>query len=95
MRNRLRWCLFILALGVLLAGCSRDPNVRKQKYYESGIRYFAEQKYREATIQLLNALALVIRGALILFEQSLFLLDLFVQPTSYHDKQELPYLMQE
>src|ERR1700730_13299494 len=36
---------------VLFTGCSRDPNVRKQKYLESGDRYFAKAKYREAAIQ--------------------------------------------
>jgi predicted Zn-dependent protease len=40
----------------LLAGCHGDPNVRKQKYLESGKRYSADGKYREATIQLSNAL---------------------------------------
>ena len=40
----------------LLAGCHGDPNVRKQKYLESGKRYSAEGKYREAAIQYLNAL---------------------------------------
>jgi tetratricopeptide (TPR) repeat protein len=40
----------------LLAGCHRDPNVRKHKYLESGNRYSAEGKYREAAIQYLNAL---------------------------------------
>src|SRR6266480_1761598 len=39
----------------LLTGCSRDPNVRKQKYFESGQRYSAEGKYREAVIQFRNA----------------------------------------
>ena len=39
----------------LLTGCSRDPNVRKQKYFDSGERYFAEGKYREAAIQYANA----------------------------------------
>lgn len=39
----------------LLVGCSRDPNVRKQKYYDSGERYFAEGRYREAAIQYANA----------------------------------------
>jgi tetratricopeptide (TPR) repeat protein len=43
-----------LLLG-LLSGCSRDPNVRKQKYFDSGERYFAEGKYREAAIQYSNA----------------------------------------
>jgi tetratricopeptide (TPR) repeat protein len=46
--------LFIAA--ALLAGCHRDPNVRKHKYLESGDRYSAQGKYREAAIQYLNAL---------------------------------------
>jgi cellulose synthase operon protein C len=43
-------------ISTLLTGCSRDPNVRKQKYLESGDRYFAKEKYREAAIQYSNAL---------------------------------------
>jgi tetratricopeptide (TPR) repeat protein len=39
----------------LLVGCSRDPNVRKQKYYESGQRFYEKGKYREAAIQYANA----------------------------------------
>ena len=39
----------------LLVGCSRDPNVRKQKYFESGQRFFDKGKYREAAIQFSNA----------------------------------------
>ncbi|HEV3305482.1 MAG TPA: tetratricopeptide repeat protein [Candidatus Sulfotelmatobacter sp.] len=39
----------------LFTGCSRDPNVRKQKYLESGDRYFGKGKYREAAIQYSNA----------------------------------------
>ena len=49
--------LFVLTLTLgLLAGCSRDPNVRKQKYLESGERYFEKAKYREAAIQYSNAI---------------------------------------
>src|SRR5215475_15394959 len=49
--------LFVLTLVLgVLAGCSRDPNVRKQKYYESGQRYFEKSKYREAAIQYSNAI---------------------------------------
>jgi cellulose synthase operon protein C len=40
----------------LLTGCSRDPNVRKQKYLESGQRYFDKGQYREAAIQFENAI---------------------------------------
>ena len=42
-------------IAALFTGCSRDPNVRKQKYFDSGEKYSAEGKYREAVIQYLNA----------------------------------------
>src|SRR5580698_10124961 len=51
------------AVALLLTGCSRDPNVRKQKYLESGDRYFAKAKYREAAIQYSNAIQLDSRFA--------------------------------
>jgi len=50
---RLLLCCSLLA--ALCTSCSRDPNVRKQKYFESGEKYFAEGKYREAAIQYSNA----------------------------------------
>lgn len=40
----------------ILTGCSRDPSVRKQKFFESGDRYYDKGKYREAAIQYANAL---------------------------------------
>lgn len=54
----LRGSLWVITLFVavgLLAGCHGDPNVRKQKYLESGKRYSADGKYREAGIQFANA----------------------------------------
>lgn len=51
-----RLLLACCAFTTLLTGCSRDPNVRKQKYLDSGEKYFAEAKYREASIQYLNAI---------------------------------------
>jgi len=48
--------LFLTLTLASMVGCSRDPNVRKQKYLESGERYFAKEKYREAIIQFSNAL---------------------------------------
>ena len=49
--------LFVCCLAAsVLTGCSRDPNVRKQKYFDSGEKYFAEGKYREAVIQYSNAI---------------------------------------
>jgi tetratricopeptide (TPR) repeat protein len=51
-----RLLLACVCLAALFTGCSRDPNVRKQKYLESGEKYFAEGKYREAEIQYRNAI---------------------------------------
>src|ERR1051326_3880178 len=48
----------ILLLVALLGACSRNPNVRKQKYFASGDRYFARQDYKAAIIQYSNALKL-------------------------------------
>ncbi len=56
--NRKNWMAALLSAIMLMLtmGCTRDPNVRKQKYFESGNRYFADKKYREAAIQYQNAL---------------------------------------
>ena len=48
---------------VLFTACSRDPNVRKQKYLESGDRYFEKGKYAEAAIQYSNAIQVDARFA--------------------------------
>lgn len=56
--------LFSCALiAAFLTGCSRDPNVRKQKYFASGQQYFADGKYREAIIQYSNAVQIDSRFA--------------------------------
>src|ERR1700724_4369660 len=56
-------CSMIAVCALWLTGCSRDPNVRKQKYLDSGEKYFAEGKYREASIQYLNAIKIDSRFA--------------------------------
>src|SRR5579863_10557010 len=49
--------LFALAsLMVLFGSCSRDPSVAKQKYLDSGNRYFDKSQYRSAAIQYQNAI---------------------------------------
>jgi tetratricopeptide (TPR) repeat protein len=45
-----------LAVLVGLASCSRDPNVVKKRYLESGNKYFEKGRYKEASIQYRNAL---------------------------------------
>lgn len=47
--------LTLILIATLFSACSRDPNVRKQKYFQSGQRYFNEGKYREAAIEFTNA----------------------------------------
>jgi tetratricopeptide (TPR) repeat protein len=60
-RNPRRRGIFVfttlfVALAVLSTGCHRNPDVAKQKYLESGKRYSAQGKWREATIQFQNAI---------------------------------------
>jgi tetratricopeptide (TPR) repeat protein len=57
MKGSSKVSLFLVlgCMAAFLVGCSRDPNVRKQKYFESGERYFEKGKYREAVIQYRNA----------------------------------------
>ncbi|MBI1898187.1 MAG: tetratricopeptide repeat protein [Acidobacteria bacterium] len=43
----------LLSLGV---ACTRDPNVAKKKYLDSGNRYYEKGKYKEALIMYRNAL---------------------------------------
>lgn len=52
----IRFVAVILAVLVGLASCSRDPNVVKKRYLESGNKYFEKGRYKEASIQYRNAL---------------------------------------
>src|ERR1017187_6485851 len=52
----IRLVAVILAVLVGLASCSRDPNVVKKRYLESGNKYFEKGRYKEASIQYRNAL---------------------------------------
>ena len=49
--------LLVAAAALLtLVSCSRDPNVAKRRYLESGNRYFDRGKYKEAAIMYADAL---------------------------------------
>jgi len=52
----LRLALILTLIAALFSACSFDPNVRKQKYFESGQRYFDGAKYPEAAIEYTNAI---------------------------------------
>jgi len=51
----LRLLLVACLVPTLFTACNRDPNVRKQKFLESGNRYRDQGKFREAAIQYANA----------------------------------------
>jgi tetratricopeptide (TPR) repeat protein len=55
MRLFLRLLLILTIIATLFSGCSFDPNVRRQKYFQSGQQYFENGKYREAAIEYSNA----------------------------------------
>src|SRR3974390_17421 len=46
----------LLLAALALVSCSRDPNVAKKRYLESGNKYFDRGKYKEASIMYRNAL---------------------------------------
>jgi tetratricopeptide (TPR) repeat protein len=51
---KFRAFLILLALSSLV-GCSRNPQARRDKFLQSGNRYFDQGKYAEATIEFRNA----------------------------------------
>ena len=58
-----RAAVAVCVLGMVLTGCSGNPNEKKQRYLESGQRYFDKGQYREAEIQFQNALQVDARFA--------------------------------
>ena len=54
--NRHKFLFLLMIFCVVGTGCSRNPNVRKQKYLESGERYLQKGKYAEAVIQFGNSI---------------------------------------
>ncbi|MBZ5725511.1 MAG: tetratricopeptide repeat protein [Acidobacteriia bacterium] len=51
----IRYVAVVLAAALALVSCSRDPNIAKRRYLESGNRYFDKGRYKEARIQYLNS----------------------------------------
>jgi len=52
----IRLVAVVLAALLGLVSCSRDPQVVKKRYFESGNKYFEKGRYREASIQYRNAI---------------------------------------
>src|ERR1700688_4689660 len=75
----------VCLLAAMFTGCSRDPNVRKQKYLESGQRYFDKGQYREAEIQFENAIQVDSRFADAHYKLALAAMKLQQWPTAYQE----------
>src|SRR5258708_2767110 len=60
----------ILVCALLISGCSRDPNVRKQKFVAQGDAYFKAGKYPEAQITYARALQIDSRYVLALYKSA-------------------------
>src|ERR1039458_1415950 len=75
----------VCLLAALLTGCSRDPNVRKQKLWETGQRYFDKGQYREAAIQFQNAIQVDSRFAGAHYKLALTAMKLQQWPTAYQE----------
>jgi tetratricopeptide (TPR) repeat protein len=54
--RRMRLLLTVLLCGILLSACNRDPNVRKQKFYQAGVAYLNKGNVQKAALQFMNAL---------------------------------------
>src|SRR5580692_4852459 len=80
---QMRKILFFTA--ILLAGCSRDPNVRKQAYLNSGQEYFKSGKYQEAVIEFRNAIQIDPRFAAAHWRLANAYLQLGSREEAYHE----------
>src|SRR5215210_6509697 len=48
---------YLLTAAILIvAGCSKDPNVEKAEFVKSGDNYVAQKKYAEAVVEYRNAI---------------------------------------
>src|SRR5580658_8301391 len=80
-----RLSVIVFAIASLFTGCSHDPNVRKQKYLESGQRYFDKGQYREAEIQFENAIQVDSRFADAHYKLALAAMKLQQWPAAYQE----------
>lgn len=85
--SRLWTVLTAIVLLLSFAGCNRDPNVKKQKYLESGNRYFEQGKYREAEIQFQNAVQIDPRFAQAHYRLANTYARMHIWPDSYRELQ--------
>jgi len=74
-----------ICLLALLSGCSGNPETKKQKYLESGQRYYDKGQYREAEIQFGNAIQVDSRFAEAHYKLAQAALKLEQWPTAFQE----------
>src|SRR5271154_3570437 len=50
-RKRLRRVIMPVLFATVLLGCTRDPQILKQRHFDKGQAYFQQAKYAEAAIE--------------------------------------------
>jgi tetratricopeptide (TPR) repeat protein len=75
-----RAIVIVLPALLALVSCSRDPNSAKKHYLESGDKYFAKGRFKEAAIQYQNAVKQDQRFGPAYYKQALAYLKLTPQP---------------
>jgi cellulose synthase operon protein C len=76
--------VFIILL-IVYSGCGRNPNTKKQKYFESGNRYFEKGQYHEASIEFLNAIKVDPKFAQAHYQLAETYIRLQAWPDAYHE----------
>jgi len=71
----------ISLFALTLVSCSRDPNVVKQQYLDSGNKYFDHGRYKQASIQYQNAIKIDRKFGPAYYK--LALVDMKMQPPQY------------
>src|SRR5579864_8227061 len=54
--HHVRALITLVICALLLSSCSRDPNARKQAFYNAGLGYLNKGEVKKAAIQFQNAL---------------------------------------
>src|ERR1700679_45706 len=75
--------LIIALTALALVSCSRDPNYLKQKYLDSGNKYYGQKRYKEASIMYRKAIEKDRKFGQAYYHLALVDLDLQQAPNAY------------
>ncbi len=79
----MRHLIFVLLTALALVSCNRDPQYLKQKYLDSGNKYYQQKRYKEANIYYRKAIEADRRFGEAYYRLALVDLDLQQPPNAY------------